>query len=84
MTTLFQPHKHNAIRVASVKILDKLIEMLMPRPCMMVSTGLILAGSSIPMLIAMQLLTCTVLVGFAGFALVAVGGVMALIFCGEI
>jgi hypothetical protein len=43
-----------------------------------------LAGLSVPLLIAMQLLTFTISVGFVGFALAATGGVLTLIFWGEI
>jgi len=39
---------------------------------------------SIPVLMVLQLLSITFLLGFVGFALVATGGVLALIFCGEI
>lgn len=84
MTTLIQTHRNNAIRIAQVKKSDTLIEKLMPRRCLVISTGLILAGLSVPMLIAMQLLTFTIPLGFVGFALVATGGVLTLIFCGEI
>jgi hypothetical protein len=39
---------------------------------------------SIPALMALHLLPITFLLGFVGFSLVAIGSVMALIFCGEI
>jgi hypothetical protein len=39
---------------------------------------------SIPLLMVVQLLPISLFLGFVGFALVATGGVMALIFCGEI
>jgi hypothetical protein len=51
---------------------------------MVISVGLILAGLSIPVLMVIHLLPATFFLGFVGFALAATGGVMALIFCGEI
>lgn len=57
---------------------------LTSRRCVAIATTLILAGLSIPALMAVKLLPITLPLGFAGFALVATGGVMALVFCGEI
>jgi hypothetical protein len=54
-----------------------------PRPCMVVSVGLILAGLSIPFLMLLGLLPLSFVLAFLGFALTAAGGIMALIFCGE-
>jgi hypothetical protein len=51
---------------------------------MVVSVGLILAGLNIPLLMAVQLLPISLVLGFVGFVLVAIGGVTALIFCGEL
>ena len=56
----------------------------MPRRCMVVSVGLIFAGMSIPMLMLVLALPLSLLLGFLGFALAATGGVLSLIFCGEI
>jgi hypothetical protein len=67
-----------------VKKTDELIEKLMPRPRTVVSTALIIAGMSIPALGSFGLLTFTILLGLASFALVATGGVLTLIFWGEI
>jgi hypothetical protein len=63
---------------------DEFIEKLIPRPCMVVSIGLILAGFGIPVLMIVELLPITLWLAFVGFALALTGGVMALIFCGEI
>jgi hypothetical protein len=84
MTTLTQVYKTNLVRITITKKFDKFFEKLMPRPCMIVSVGLILAGLSIPMLMMVQILQLSFLLCFLGFALVAAGGVLALIFCGEI
>ena len=84
MATLTHAYKPTLARIASIKKRDEFIEKLIPRRCMVVSVGLIFAGMSIPLLMAVQLLPVTLFLGFVGFALVATGGVMALIFCGEI
>lgn len=55
-----------------------------PRRCMVVSVGLIFCGLGIPLLMAIGLLPITLLLGLVGLVLTAAGGLMALIFCGEI
>jgi hypothetical protein len=55
-----------------------------PRRCMLVSMGLILSGMGIPLLIAMHVFSANYFFVLAGLNLVALGGVMALIFYGEI
>lgn len=84
MTTLTQNYRSNTIRIAFVRKWDIFLEKLMPRRCMVVSVGMILAGLGIPALMVFKLLPVSLLLGFAGFALVAVGGVLALVYCGEI
>jgi hypothetical protein len=54
-----------------------------PRPCMVVSVGIILAGLCIPFLMLLGLLPLSFILAFLGFALTAAGGTLALIFCGE-
>jgi hypothetical protein len=84
MTTLTQVYKPNLVRITITKKFDKFFEKLMPRLCMIVSVGLMLAGLSIPMLMLVQVIQLSFLLCFLGFALVAAGGVLALVFCGEI
>jgi hypothetical protein len=84
MATLTQIHKPNLVRIAFIHKCDEFIEGLIPRRCMLVSTGMILAGLGIPLLMLLQLLPVTFLFGFAGFALAVTGSVLALVFCGEI
>jgi len=55
-----------------------------PRRCMVFSVGMILAGLGIPFLMAIGLLPITLVLGFIGLVLTATGGLMALIFYGEI
>ena len=84
MATLTQTFRPKVFRISLIKRWDNFIEQLLPRRCMLVSVGLILAGFGIPMLMAVELLPVTWLFAFLGFALAATGGVMTLIFCGEI
>ncbi len=84
MATLTQMYKPYSLRLTILKKCDEAIEKLIPRPCIVVSLGFILAGLSIPLLMAVKFLSVTFLLGFVGFILVATGGVLALISCGEI
>jgi hypothetical protein len=84
MATVSKIHNPKTMRIAMVGKNDELMEKHLPRRCMVVSVGQILAGMSIPALMVLHLLPVTFLLGFVGFALVASGSVMALIFCGEI
>lgn len=84
MTAIIQSYKPAALRIAFVRKFDLLIEKMAPRRCMVVSVGMVFAGLGIPALMALKLLPTSLLLGFAGFSLVAVGGVLALIYCGEI
>jgi hypothetical protein len=84
MATLTENYEPGTARIAMIRQRDKSNEKRPPRRCMVVSVGLILAALSIPALMAIHLLPITFLLGFLGFALAASGGVMALVFCGEI
>jgi hypothetical protein len=84
MTTLTQAYIPNLVRIAFYKKRDEFIEKLIPRPCMIISVGLIIAGLMIPMLMAIELLQATLLLGFLGFAFTMIGGILTLFHCGEI
>lgn len=84
MTTLTQNYKPNAVRIVFIRKFDNLLERFMPRRCMVVSVGMILAGMGIPVLMVFKLLPVSLFLGFAVLALIAVGGVLALVYCGEI
>ena len=84
MATLIQPYEPKFARMNFIKKRDRFIERLIPRRCMVVSVGLIIAGWSIPALMAFQLLPATLFLCLVGFALVVTHGVLALILCGEI
>lgn len=84
MAAVTQNYKPNVMRIVFTKKRDAIIERLMPRRCMVVSVGMILAGIGIPALMAFKLLPVSLVLGFVAFALVAVGGVLALVYCGEL
>jgi hypothetical protein len=84
MAALTQPYQINLARIAFIKKRDAFIDRLLPRRCVVISWGLIIAGLGIPLLMAFQVLQPTFLLAFVGLALFAIGGVLALFFCGEI
>ena len=84
MATLAHVYKPSLTRIALTKILDELTRKIIPRPCMLASVGLILVGMAIPLLMVIGVLQPGLMIGLVGFNLVATGGVLALIFCGEI
>jgi hypothetical protein len=84
MATRTHTYRSKPLRVIWIKKRDEFIERITPRPCMVVSVGLILAGISIPGMMAAGILPVSLLLGFVGFILAATGGVLALVFCGEI
>jgi O-antigen/teichoic acid export membrane protein len=63
---------------------DALLERLTPRRCMIIPVGMILAGAGIPALMVLRMIPANLLLSFAGFALIAIGSVLALVRCGEI
>ncbi len=84
MATQVRTRKRNSMRMVLYKGLDKLPENLGIRRCTLVSLGLILAGFSIPLLMTLHLLPVTFTLSFIGLVLVATGGVIRLVFCGEL
>jgi len=84
MATITHNYKPNILRIAFVQKRDDLVEKLTPRRRMLAPVGMIVAGIAIPALMAFKILPASLLLGFVGLALVAVGGVLALIFCGEV
>ena len=84
MAALTQANTPKLASIAFIKKRDAFIEKIVPRPCMVVSVGLILAGWGIPLLMVVQLLPATLIFGFVGFALVATDGVLTLVFYGEV
>lgn len=84
MATLTKTFRPKILSSVMLSRCDLFIEKILPRRCMTVSVGLILAGLSLPALMAIQLLPVTLLLGFVSLALIAIGGTLALVFCGEI
>ncbi len=84
MTAVTQTYKPTVARIVFTKKHEAFLERLMPRRCMVISVGMILAGMGVPVLMVFKVLPVTLLLGFVGFALVAVGGVLTLVYCGEL
>jgi len=82
MPTQAHTHRAKPLRVILIKKRDEFIEKITPRPCMVVSRGLILAGLGIPALMVFGILPPSLLLCFVGFILAAIGGVLSLVFCG--
>ena len=74
MATLTQATLPKLARIAITRKHDEFIKKLIPRPCMVLSGGLVLAGLSIPMLMAIQLLQPGIFLGFLGFVLLGPAG----------
>jgi hypothetical protein len=84
MATLAPAYKFHEVRAVLVRKRDAVLEKYLPRPCMLVSTGLILLGLGIPLLMAVGLLPLMLSLFLLGFILVATGGILALTLCGEL
>jgi hypothetical protein len=84
MTVLIRTYLPSLPHIASRQPRKRFLEELLPRSCMVVSAGLMLAGLSLPTLMAVQLLPLNLLLCCAGFALVATGGILVLIMDGEL
>jgi len=75
---------HSAFARAFVTKRDAFVSHITPRPCIVKSVGLILAGLSIPLLMLLEMISTTLLLAFVGLAIASVGGVLLLVFSGEI
>ncbi len=84
MATLSHAHLNDAWHTRSVHKSDKMFGGLMPRRCMVISTALILAGLTIPLLMAIDCLQPSFALGFLGWAMVTLGGYRFLTRCGEL
>lgn len=84
MATLTQSYKPAAARIAFARKFDDLLERLIPRRRAVVPLGMITAGLGIPALMVFNILPLSMTLGFVSLALMAVGGVLALVCCGEI
>ncbi len=56
----------------------KYIKHWLPRPCMMISTGLLVTGLCIPFLMGLTILPASLFLGFIGMALTCTGVVLTL------
>ncbi len=56
----------------------KWLRSILPRPCMLISVGLLLAGLSIPFLMGLTILPSSLFLGFLGMASACIGSVLTL------
>jgi hypothetical protein len=84
MAALIQTYKPKLERMVVVRKSPRSIKKLPVHRCVFVSVGLILAGLSIPMLMLLELLQASLTLAFVGLLLAATGGVLALIYYGEV
>lgn len=84
MAVLTHPIRLYPLRIGFVKKLDRAFEKFLPRPCMLVSASLVLAGMCIPMLMIIETLPLSLGLFFLAFILVITGSISALILHGEL
>lgn len=84
MVTVTRNYRPNPLRIAFIKKRDALVERMTPRRSTVISAAMVLAGISIPAMMAFKLLPVTLLLGFVSLGLIAVGSVLALVYSGEI
>jgi hypothetical protein len=84
MATLTRVRRANGRRIVVVERRRRTIMKWMPRRCMLISIGLILAGLAVPLLMAIHLLPITLLLGFVTLVLLGTGGILSVIRCGDI
>ena len=84
MAVITQPIKLYTLRIRFAHKLDQALEKFLPRPCMLVSAGLVLAGVSIPILMAAGYLPLSLGLCFLALVLIGSGSVAGLILCGEL
>ena len=77
-------HQSHRLRLTITRKADSIIQVLLPRRCMVISVSLLMVGVGIPMLMCLSLLPLTFVFGFLGFSLIATGGALSLILYGEI
>jgi hypothetical protein len=84
MATLAPTYKPSLVHIVFVKTRIPFIKIRGPRLCMVISAGILFAGLSIPVLMAVELLPLTLGLGFVSCALIGTGGGLGLILNGEL
>ena len=84
MVTVTRNYRPKPLRIAFIRKRDALIERMTPRRSTVISTAIILAGITIPALMALKLVPVTLFLGFVSLMLIAVGSVLALVRSGDI
>jgi len=75
---------YNSFVLETVNRFERLIKRITPRRCMINSIGLSLIGWSIPLLMLLEWIPSTLVLGLIGLALAATGSVSLIIYLGEI
>ena len=75
---------HSPFMSMAASQLEKLIGNLIPRPGMLLSGGLVLAGWGIPLGMIFEIIPATLFLSFIGLALTATGSVLLLFYLGDI
>lgn len=75
---------YSSFVLETVNRFERLIKRIAPRPCMITSTGLSLIGWSIPLLMLLEWIPSTLVLGLIGLVLAATGSVLLIIYLGEI
>ncbi len=85
MAVITERIRGNIVRYGIVEVkAERSAKRPLIRPVMAVSVGLILLGLGLVVLMILNWVPVTLVTAFIGFALALVGGIMTLIFCGEI
>jgi len=76
-TLIYKPAMtHNSFSQTLFMICTAAIKRLTPRPHMISSTGLLLVGLGIPLLMLLELIPATIFLGFIALALIAAGSLL--------
>lgn len=83
-TLTYQPwlQPTSLTKVLSAKV-NGFISKIAPRRSMIISVGIVLLGLAIPVFMLLEILPASLLIGFTGLSLTAIGGVSTLFYLGD-
>ena len=83
-TLTYQPWLHHTslTNVLTAKV-NGFIARIAPRRSMIISVGTLLLGLAIPVFMLLEILPASLLIGFSGLGLMAIGSVLALFYLGD-
>jgi hypothetical protein len=76
------PQHNSLVNLIALKA-EHVFYKMMPRPCMLLSGGMVLLGLAIPLFMLVEILPASLLLGFAGLGLITIGGVLCMFFIGD-